>query len=294
MAKPKSPPPRLRIAAIQMQSTPDVSANLAQARALIEEAADRRADWVCLPENFAVFTENPRAFLKAAESVPPTSKDLVIPTLQEWAVELGVWIAAGSHPVRGGKRPTNTSLLIDPDGAIRARYEKIHLFDADVGPDGTAARRYRESSLTRAGEQPVCFRSPWGPVGFSICYDVRFPELYRRFALQDARMLMIPAAFTAATGKAHWDVLTRARAIENQAYVVCATQWGSPYPGRESHGHARIIDPWGRVIAERPAGLGVVIAELDFEKQDQIRAELPALRHARKGLSQIFRPTRGH
>jgi len=164
--------------------------------------------------------------------------------------------------------------LIGPTGKIHARYNKIHLFDAKL-PD----RVYAESKLVKAGKKPVTVKTPHGTVGLSICYDLRFPELYRRFARVGAQMVFIPSAFTALTGLAHWDSLTRARAIENQCFVIAPAQAGSPYPGRKTYGHTRVIDPWGRVLAESIETLGPVIADLDFDDLNRIRQELPALKH---------------
>jgi nitrilase len=176
-----------------------------------------------------------------------------------------------------GPRITNTCLVLSPEGEIHARYDKIHLFDASPG-DG---RTYQESRSIRAGKKVVVTETAWGNWGLSLCYDLRFPELYRRMADRDAHVLFVPSAFTAHTGKAHWDVLTRARAIENQAFVVAPAQTGTPIPGRNCHGHTRIIDPWGRILAERAAGEGVVWADLTTEALEKPRRELPALKNRR-------------
>jgi nitrilase len=267
----------LRVAALQLCSTPDKSRNLAQAHGLIAEAADRGAQLVALPENFALLTEDSRQFLREAE----TPRGALVETLREWAAEYDVWLLAGSVALKAGPRKvTNSSLLFDPQGELVARYDKIHLFDVELSGD----RAYRESKHVKPGNKAVLTKTPWGYVGLSICYDLRFPELYRKLSHAGARVLMIPSAFTAFTGKAHWDSLTRARAIENQCFVIAPAQTGSPYPGRETHGHTRIIDPWGRVLAERPAGTGMVYAELSFAELERVRRELPALRARARGL----------
>jgi nitrilase len=229
---------------------------------------------VAFPENFSLFTNDPKQHLEEAESM----RGPTVQTLQEWAAEYGIWILGGSIPIKARpseKKATNTSVLVSPVGDLLARYDKIHLFDVQVEGDQT----YSESDLSKPGKVAVTADLPFGKVGLSICYDLRFPELFRKYARQDAKLLFIPSAFTEKTGKAHWDVLTRARAIENLAYVIAPAQTGSPYPGRVTHGHTRIIDPWGKIIAERPAGAGVVWADLNFERLDEIRRDFPALTH---------------
>jgi nitrilase len=266
----------MRVAAIQMTSTPDKRHNLAEARRLLDEALARGVDLVAFPENFSLLTDDGAELVREAE----TPQGMTVETLREWAAENDVWILGGSIPLkvpRDPKRVTNTSLLVSSEGKLVARYDKIHLFDVDLSGD----RACKESRHVRAGTRPVVARTPWAPVGLSVCYDLRFPELYRRLSAKGASVLFIPSAFTQFTGKAHWDVLTRARAIENQSFVVTPAQTGEPHPGRVTHGHTRIIDPWGRILAERPAGPGVVWARLDFREMERIRRELPALRHRR-------------
>jgi predicted amidohydrolase len=256
-----------------MTSTPNKSQNLADAHDLLIAARDRGAEFVAFPENFSLLTDDSKQLLEEAE----TLRDVTVESLREWAAEQDIWILGGSISLKT-KTPgklTNTSLLISPEGEIVARYDKIHLFDVKLSKD----RDYRESEHIQAGKKPAVGETPWGKVGLSICYDVRFPELYRRLSEQGAQTLFIPSAFTAHTGKAHWDVLTRARAIENQAFVIAPAQTGQPHPGRQTHGHSRIIDPWGRILAERPQGPGFVYAELNFGELDRIRREIPALEH---------------
>jgi predicted amidohydrolase len=269
------PPANPRVAAIQMSSTPDPQRNLSQARELLDEALRSDPNIVAFPENMLLFSESSEDYRRHAQ----TARGPWIETLQEWAAEADVWLLAGSLPMKAktGSRVTNTSVLFSPEGDIHARYDKIHLFDVSIPGD----REYLESKDVFPGKKPVVAKSPWGTLGLSICYDIRFPELYRKLADAGAHVIFIPAAFTAVTGKAHWDVLTRARAIENQAYVVAPGQTGSPFAGRETHGHSRIVDPWGRIIAERPAGPGVVLADLDYGKLFEVRRNLPALQHRR-------------
>jgi nitrilase len=270
----------LRVAAVQMTSTPDVQANLAKARAFIDQALDRKADLIAFPENFTLMAPTALKLTRQAETI----RGITVETLQEWAAENDIWILAGSVPLAGKKikgrkvsKTTNTSLLISADGDIIARYDKIHLFDVNV----TGDQQYLESATVQPGRKPVVADTPWGKFGLSICYDLRFPELYRKYADAGCDVIFIPSAFTVPTGKAHWDILTRARAVENQAYVVAPGQWGANHEGRETYGHTRIINPWGRVIAERPGGEGIVCADLNFEELEKIRKDLPALEHRR-------------
>ncbi len=270
----------MRAAAIQMCSTPDKNANMNEAHRLLMEALVQDPNCVAFPENFSLFTDNAEEFQAGAE----TLKGPTVETLQEWAAEQDIWIVGGSIPILGkkaagktaGPNITNTSLLISPEGEIHARYDKIHLFDVDL-PD----RKYRESDHVVPGKKVVVAETAWGNMGLSICYDVRFPELYRKMADEDVHMIFIPAAFTALTGKAHWDILTRTRAVENQAFVIAPAQFGKPFDGRETHGHTRIIDPWGRILAERSDGPGVVWADLTQDGLEKPRRELPALKNRR-------------
>lgn len=195
-----------------------------------------------------------------------------------WAAEHGVHLLAGSvaERVPGEEKLFNTSALIDPTGGIVATYRKIHMFDVEVG--GVS---YRESAHEQAGTEPVMTEIEGVGVGMTICYDLRFPELYRLLAVAGARLITVPSAFTAVTGRAHWEVLLRARAIENQAFLIAAGQVGGAPPSYESWGHSMIVDPWGEVIAEVAAGVGFAIADLDFERQEKIRAQLPSLANRR-------------
>jgi predicted amidohydrolase len=268
----------MKIAAAQMMSTSDRSQNLLQARELIEEAVSRGANLVALPENFAYMPVAETEWEQEAEPLNgPT-----VSTLQEWAAENDVWILGGSIALKKGKQGvTQSSLLIDSDGEVLARYDKMHLFDAEVQTSKEASIRYQESGSFQAGKKPVLAETPWGMAGLSICYDLRFPELYRAYSKEGAHLLFAPSAFTEATGKAHWDVLTRARAIENQAFLIAPAQWGENTPGRRTYGYARIVDPWGRIIAERNAGPGVILAQLNLNDLEAVRERTPALKHRR-------------
>jgi predicted amidohydrolase len=269
-----SPPTRVLAAVAQMTSTTDVERNLATAEALVERAAARGAAFVGLPENFA--------FLRSEGQPVPEPQDLDGPWVRrmaDLARRTRVTLLLGSLPERmaGQARVRNTSVLLGPDGGTLAVYRKIHLFDIDL----PGMEHLKESKAVAPGTEVVVAETGLGTLGLSICYDVRFPELYRELARRGARVLCVPSAFTARTGKAHWEVLLRARAIENLAYVLAPAQAGEHGGGRSSHGQAMIVDPWGAVLAQVPDGEGVALAELDFERQERLRRELPALAHAR-------------
>lgn len=264
-------------AALQLSSQEDVSENLARVEARIVEAAGRGATTVVLPENFA--------YMGSEEKKRTIAEDLdagdgpITRRLAEAARSSRVTIVAGGFPERAHDpaRPYNTCAVFSPDGRITARYRKIHLFDVDIA-DGT---KYRESASTSAGDRPVVTEIDGVKLGLSICYDVRFPELYRALSSAGAEAIVVPAAFTLLTGKDHWLVLLRARAIEAQAYVVAAAQWGKHPGGRATFGKSCVIDPWGEVIAQASEGEGIVTATLDPAYLDRVRTNLPALRHRR-------------
>jgi predicted amidohydrolase len=269
-----SPPPRSLAAVVQMTSTTDVERNLAAAEALVERAAARGAAFVGLPENFA--------FLRSEGQPAPDPQDLDGPWARRMAGlarRLKVTLLLGSLPERvpGDARVRNTSVLLGPDGTTVAVYRKIHLFDVDL----PGMEHLKESQAAVAGDEVVTADTAIGRVGLSICYDLRFPELYRQLAARGARVLCVPSAFTERTGKAHWEVLLRARAIENLAYVLAPAQVGHHGGGRASHGQAMVVDPWGAVVAQVPDGEGVAVAEIDLERLERLRRELPALAHAR-------------
>jgi len=267
----------MRVAALQLNSTADKDRNLAIAERLIRAAASAGADLVALPEKWNLLG-TPDELRAGAESLDGETLDAVA----SWARSLGIAILAGSIPERpaDGDRLFNTSVLIDAAGEPVAIYRKIHMFDVDVG--GVA---YRESEVERPGEEIVTasleVRGEEVELGLTVCYDLRFPELYRILAVRGARLLCVPSAFTATTGRAHWEPLLRARAIENQAFVLAPGQVGEAAPHYESWGHSMVIDPWGRILAEAPDGEGFVCADLDLREQERIRAELPSLANRR-------------
>lgn len=269
----------MSLAVIQMVGQDDVPANLAAARRLLQEAAERGARLAVLPENFAAMGRRDQAALGRAEA---DGSGPILPWLKRTARDLRLWIVAGTIPLPPDGRPEARahacSLLVDEDGERAARYDKLHLFDVDVAD---SRGRYRESDDYAFGEQVVVAETPVGRLGLSVCYDLRFPELYTRLREAGAELISAPAAFTAVTGAAHWQVLTRARAIETQCYVLAAGQSGSHPGGRETFGHSAIIDPWGRVLAERSCGEAVLLAERDAAEQAAVRQRMPVARHRR-------------
>ncbi len=264
------------VAAVQLNSQDSVPANLARAKHWIARAAALGAKLVTLPENFAFMGEE-AAKREVAESLDGPHPGPIWSALAESATACGIWILGGGMPEKSDDpaRPFNTSVLVDPSGAVAARYRKVHLFDVSLA-DGSS---YCESAATTAGGDVVTADVLGVRVGLSICYDVRFPELYRRLADHGALVVTVPAAFTLTTGKDHWHVLLRARAIENQVYVIASGQHGKHSRGRQTYGKSVIVDPWGEVIAQCSEGEGVIAAHLDFEYQDRVRKSLPALSH---------------
>jgi len=272
-----------RVAAIQMTSGTDVERNVAGAERLVRGAARAGADLVALPENFAYLrTEGARLHFKTS-----VDGDLVR-SMGRMAAELGVYLLLGSIPeaVPRSPRVYNTSVLLGPSGERLAVYRKLHLFDVAIRGGVTL----RESRFVRPGKRPVLVDTPLGRLGLSICYDLRFPELYRWLALRGAEVLFVPAAFTAYTGPHHWLPLLRARAIENQCWVVAPAQVGRHAPDRESHGETVIVNPWGRVVGRKLRGRGRVVAEIDPDVLDRVRRGLPCLEHTHPAL--VRRPRR--
>ncbi|MFA7941762.1 carbon-nitrogen hydrolase family protein [Pseudomonas brenneri] len=269
----------MSFAVIQMVSQSDVLANLAQARRLLEQAAAGGAQLAVLPENFAAMGRRDVAELGRAEAL---GEGPILPWLKLAACDLNLWIVAGTLPLPPLGQPdaksNACSLLIDAQGKIVARYDKLHLFDVDVAD---ARGRYRESDDYAYGNQVVVADTPVGRLGLTVCYDLRFPELYSELRAAGAELITAPSAFTAVTGAAHWDVLIRARAIETQCYLLAAAQ-GGVHPGpRETYGHGAIIDPWGRVLAQQDQGEAVLLAERDSNEQASIRARMPVAGHRR-------------
>jgi predicted amidohydrolase len=265
--------PLLRVAAVQLTTSADRDRNIAVAEALVARAAEAGARLIVLPEKWH--------YIHDAEHMPSGAEALDGPSVQAargWARTWGVAVVAGSvvERVPGERRSYNTSLLIQPDGAVAASYRKLHLFDVEVG--GVV---YRESAAALAGDEVVTATTLGRTIGMSVCYDLRFPELYRRLTSAGAEILTVPAAFTAATGKDHWEPLLRARAIENQAFVIAPNQIGTHANRTSSYGRSMIVDPWGVVLAQAPDEETVIVADLDFALLDRVRAHLPALRHRR-------------
>jgi predicted amidohydrolase len=269
---------QLRAAALQLRSTDDLAANLATCRELGERSRAEGVQLLVLPECFPFLGHGERDKLAFAEDLERGGP--ILETLRELAIRGNSWVVGGGMPevVPGDPdRTYNTAVVIDPRGAVVTRYRKIHLFDIDI-PGGVTLR---ESDATCAGDEPVVVQIGGAKVGLSICYDLRFPELYRTLVKDHgAEVLLVPAAFTAMTGAAHWHLLLRARAIEDQAYVLAAAQWGKHNAKRESYGHSLIVDPWGTVIGEQPAGDGLVVATLEGAVVEKRRTQMPCLSHA--------------
>lgn len=266
----------LRVAALQTVSGPDVAANLQEAGRLIDEAVGLGAQVLALPEYFALLSPDELAKVRVCEQA---GDGPIQRFLADAARRHGVWIVGGTLPLATltPGRVRNSVLVFDPQGRQAARYDKIHLFGFDNGGE-----RYDESRTIEAGANPVALDTPLGRMGLSVCYDLRFPELYRALGAPD--MIFVPSAFTATTGRAHWEVLLRARAIENQCFVIAPAQGGEHPGGRRTWGHSMIIDPWGELLACRAEdGPGVVVADLDPQRLATVRRQLPALAHRRIG-----------
>ncbi len=266
----------MRVGIVQMNSQDDVAANLERAVHWIGDAARAGAELVALPENFSFMGEEAQK-REIAEHLDGAVPGPILGALIATAKEHGVWIVGGGMPEasKDASRPYNTSVLVAPSGEIVATYRKVHLFDVSLA-DGTSLR---ESAATMAGSDPVSARVGPTVLGMTICYDVRFPELFRRLVDQGARVVTVPSAFTLTTGKDHWHVLLRARAIENQVFVLAPAQHGKHPKGRQTYGKSLICDPWGDVLAQCAEGEGTCVASLDFEHQDRVRASLPSLLH---------------
>ena len=269
-----------KVAAIQMTSSHLVAENLAVAGELLREAKDLGAAVACLPENFSFLGLKDSDKLQVAET---DGEGAVQAFLSDTARKLKMWILGGTIVIKADtpNRVANSSLLIDAHGKRVARYDKIHLFDVTIPGRN---EQYRESSHVVAGRELVVADTPVGKLGLSVCYDMRFPELYRELVSQGAEWLAMPAAFTVPTGRAHWETLLRARAIENLCYVVAPAQSGTHTSGRETYGDTMIVDYWGLVLSRLARGSGVVMADIDLAKQAETRARFPALDNRRLGL----------
>lgn len=261
----------IRIAAVQMISTPHPAENIAVARRLVEQAAQQGAQLVLLPEYWPIMGLQELDKLPFAE---PAGSGPLQTAMAEMARQHGIWLIGGTLPMIAPEadKVMNTTLVFDPQGNCVCHYDKIHLFGFTKGEES-----YDESRTIVHGDAVATFAAPFGQVGLSVCYDLRFPELYR--AMGECALIVVPAAFTYTTGRAHWEILLRARAIENQCYVLAAAQGGLHPNGRRTWGHSMLIDPWGEIKAVLPAGEGVVIGEFDPQRLAQVRENLPALRH---------------
>lgn len=268
---PKAGATPLRVAAVQMVSAPDVEENLAQAGRLIQEAAASGAQLVALPEYFCFMGRRDTDKLAIKESF---GSGPIQEFLSRTAEKHGIWLVGGTLPLDcpDPGRVFNTTLVYGPDGKCRARYDKIHLFNFRRGTEA-----YDESAAIRPGETVRTFEAPCGTVGLSICYDLRFPELYR--GLGEVNLILVPAAFTYTTGQAHWETLLRARAIENQCYVLAPAQGGHHPNGRRTWGHSMLIDPWGQILDVLPQEPGVIGGTIEPDRLAEVRTSLPALRH---------------
>jgi len=272
-----------KVAAIQMTSSHVVADNLVAAGDLLREAKGLGCDIACLPENFSFIGLRDADKLQVAE---PDGTGPVQSFLSDTARKLKMWILGGTIVIRGDseRRVANASLLIDDAGKRVARYDKIHLFDVTIpGRD----EQYRESTHVTPGRELVLADTPAGKLGLSVCYDMRFPELYRELVSQGAEWLAMPAAFTVPTGRAHWETLLRARAIENLCYVVAPAQTGTHTSGRETYGDSLIVDYWGQVLSRLARGTGVITAEIDLAKEAETRARFPALANRQLGLPDV-------
>ena len=266
---------KIRVACVQLRCGEDVAENVRSASALIREAHKSGAQFIATPENTGLMAPDGGAKL---EKTFPEKDDKALPQFAGLAEELGIWLLVGSLGIKVSEGKTaNRSYLIGPNGRISARYDKIHLFDVNL-PSGET---YRESNTVAPGAEAVVASLPWGRLGLSVCYDLRFPQLYRTLAKNGAEILTVPSAFTETTGKAHWHVLLRARAIENGCFVVAPAQGGTHANGRKTYGHSLIVGPWGDILAEAGTEPGIIAAELDLEEIAAVRARLPSLHHDR-------------
>jgi predicted amidohydrolase len=263
-------------ACVQLRSGREVAANIDAAVELIARAADEGAEFIATPENTSLM-EAARALL--FEKTRPESDDTALAALRDIAREKKVWLLVGSLPIKvAAEKLANRSFLIAPEGHVAARYDKIHMFDVDLGN----GESYRESRNFEPGAEAVTADLPWGRLGMTVCYDLRFPHLYRALAHGGARFITVPSAFTRPTGEAHWHVLLRARAIETASFVIAPAQGGKHENGRETFGHSLIVAPWGEIIAEAGIEPGIAMAEVDPAKVDEARGKVPSLEHDRR------------
>jgi deaminated glutathione amidase len=278
------PHKRFRAALAQLRSGRSVEANLHIAESLIRRAAKGGAVYVQTPENTGFMELEPEQTLLKAQTEP---ENVALATLRALAAELGIYLHIGSLAIKeNGPRVANRSYLVDPKGEILARYDKLHMFDVDLA----GGESHRESAHCRPGGKAVVVDLPFGRLGLSICYDLRFPQLYRTLANSGAEFIAIPAAFTRQTGEAHWHILIRARAIETGAFVLAATQGGLHESGRATFGHSLVVSPWGEILAEAGEEPGVVFADIDLQASAEARARIPNLKHGRDFELEIAKP----
>ena len=273
-----SAPNKFRAGLVQMSSTNNRAENMASAETLIRAAAAQGAQIILTPEMTTLIELDRAALL---DKIYSEAEDPSLPVFRALASDLNIWLVIGSMAVKAGDRIANRCYVLSPDGRIAANYDKIHMFDVDL-PGG---EQYRESRSYAAGERAVLAATPFGKIGLSICYDLRFPHLYRMLAQGGANILTVPAAFTQVTGKAHWHILLRARAIENGAFVFAPAQTGSHMSAtgaaRETFGHSLFVDPWGNIIDDGGQDVGVVVAEIDPALSEKARSRIPSLKHDR-------------
>ena len=266
-----------KVAAIQMASGPNVKANLAEAEKLINIAVQQEAELVVLPENFAIMGMAETDKVKIAE---PYGSGLLQRFLKDQAIKHGIWLVGGTIPLSSDEpgKVSAACLLFNPQGEVVTRYDKIHLFDVIIEASNES---YTESETITPGNNIVVVDTPFGRLGLAVCYDLRFPELFRAMVEQNMEICAMPSAFTSLTGRVHWESLLRARAIENLSFMIAADQGGYHIGGRETHGDSMIVDPWGLVLNRLPHGTGVVVANIDITKLEHTRKMFPALRHKR-------------
>ena len=268
----KSPKNSFKVGLVQMTSSDIIADNMAAADRLIREAAAKGADFVLTPEMTTLFDFSTKQMM---EKIQSEEKDVSLLHFAALAKELGIWLLIGSMAVKKNQKAANRSFLFSPSGKKVVSYDKIHMFDVDLPGE----EKYRESNSYEAGDRAVIADLPWGKVGLSICYDVRFPALYRLLAKAGAVMLTVPAAFTYIPGKDHWHTLLKARAIENASYVFAPAQVGNHSNGRKTFGHSLIIDPWGHILGDGGAEIGVMVVEIDLELVKKARARIASLSH---------------
>lgn len=262
----------LTIAAIQMNSQDSKQENLKKADGLLKKGIELGAVFLALPENFSFMGEDDKK-IRAAEDLEDGES---VVFLKAFAAKHRVWLLGGSVPLRAGNdKVYNACLLINDSGEIAGRYDKIHLFDVDL-PNGES---HKESKIVKGGTDVICVDTPFCKVGLTICYDLRFPELFRKLTLDGGRVIFIPSAFTLQTGRAHWETLIRARAIENQVFVIAPAQFGVHNEVRSTYGNSMIVDPWGNILARADGGEGVITSKIDFAYQDKVRESIPCLKH---------------